>query len=469
MSGVVLCAMVALAGLVNPERGFRFEQKVGLEEGEKQSKSNLSAWKFKECAEDGVTVAQAYCYLNKYCDAPIPQAKLDALQADFDRARKEGVKFLLRFAYETDMSRKKGPTLQRILSHIIELRGIVKRNADVVYALQIGWVGAWGEFHSSASGIEFDREASAKVVKYTMDYMLPENRSTMLRTMQLREDMLAELGIGGERIGLFNDATLADFFDAGTFMGDRNKLMKMAWDEILGTKFSIPGNPQFDLVCKLGAQLPVDGELFWNGNVDVAHQNGIAALIRLRRHHYTTLSLVHGNSRFDMNAGLGPIDQWQKTPVTGELLASYGIPYDSAYFAGVSFRTAYEYIRDHLGYRLVAKDCRRDGGKVRLTLHNHGFAAPVNSRPAYFAVIAADGKVTEIPTGFDCRKLLPEQDALIEASVPALRDGERLALWLPDESESIRKCPAYAISLAGGATVETTGGYRLNVLDLVNR
>ena len=186
MSGVVLCAMVALAGLVNPERGFRFEQKVGLEEGEKQSKSNLSAWKFKECAEDGVTVAQAYCYLNKYCDAPIPQAKLDALQADFDRARKEGVKFLLRFAYETDMSRKKGPTLQRILSHIIELRGIVKRNADVVYALQIGWVGAWGEFHSSASGIEFDREASAKVVKYTMDYMLPENRSTMLRTMQLR-------------------------------------------------------------------------------------------------------------------------------------------------------------------------------------------------------------------------------------------------------------------------------------------
>ena len=464
MNMIAIVAFATLCGLANPERGFRFEQKVGLEDGEKQGKSNRSAWRFAECAADGVTVAQAYCYLNKYCDAPIPQAKLDALQADFDRARKEGVKFLLRFAYETDMSCTKGPTLQRILSHIVELRGIVQRNADVIYALQIGWVGAWGEFHSSRSGIEYDKEASAKVVKYTMDYMLPANRSTMLRTMQLRENTLSELGIGGERIGLFNDATLADFFDSGTFMGDRNKLMKMAWDEILGTKFSVPGNPQFDLLCKVGARLPVDGELFWNGHVDVAHQNGIAALIRLRRHHYTTLSLVHGNSRFDMNAGIGPIDQWQKTPVTGELLASYGIPFDAAYFAGVPYRSAYEYIRDHLGYRLVAKNCRRVGDKVRVTLHNHGFAAPVNPRKAYFAVVSSGGEVKEIPTDFDCRKLEPEQDTVIEASVPTLKDGERVALWLPDESESIRLRPEYAIRLAGGAADETVGGYRLNML-----
>ena len=464
MGMIAITALAALCGLANPERGFRFEQKVGLEDGEKQSRSNRSAWKFKDCAEDGVTVTQAYCYLNKYCDAPIPQAKLDALQADFDRARKEGVKFLLRFAYETDMSCLKGPTLQRILSHIIELRGIVQRNADVIYALQIGWVGAWGEFHSSRSGIEYDKEASAKVVKYTMDYMLPANRSTMLRTMQLRENTLLELGIGGERIGLFNDATLADFFDSGTFMGDRNKLMKMAWDEILGTKFSVPGNPQFDLLCEVGAQLPVDGELFWNGHVDVAHQNGIAALIRLRRHHYTTLGLVHGNSRLDMNAGLGPIDQWQKTPVTGELLESYGIPYDAAYFAGVPFRTAYEYIRDHLGYRLVAKSCTVADGKARVTLHNYGFAAPINPRKAYFAVVSAGGRVAEIPTETDCRVFNPDEDAVVEASVPTLAAGERLALWLPDEMESIRLRPEYAIRLADGAKAEDIGGHRLNVL-----
>ena len=454
-------------GLPNPERGFRFEIRVGREAGEPLPRSVRNNWPFAAYAKDGVRVAQAYCYLNRYCDASVPQTKLDALQADFDKARREGVKFLFRFAYETDMSRTKGPSLARILSHIRELSDIVKRNADVIYAFQIGWVGAWGEFHSSASGIEFDRAATARVVKDTIDCLLPENRSTMLRTMQLREDVLADLGIAGDRIGLFNDATLATFHDAGTFMGDRNRLMKMAWDEILGSLYSEPGNHQFDLLAKIGAHVPVDGELFWIGNVDPARQNGLDALIRLRRHHYTTFSLVHGNSELDMNRGrdIGPIDTWKKTPVTADLLASLGIPSDPAYFADVPYRTAYEYIRDHLGYRLVAKDVRWADGTAHVTLHNYGFAAPINPRKAVFVVLAADGTVTECPTAFDCRALDSEADVTIAGPVPARRTGDRLALWLPDEAPSLRLRPDYAIRLAGGGTVETVGGRLLNVLD----
>lgn len=466
------CAAVSSAaesrdGLPNPERGFRFEIRVGREAGEPLPRSVRDNWPFAAFAADGVRVAQAYCYLTRYCDAPVPQAKLDALQADFDKARRDGVKFLFRFAYETDMSRMRGPSLARILSHIQELSAIVKRNADVIYAFQIGWVGAWGEFHSSASGIEFDRTAATKVVRHTIEHLLPANRSTMLRTMQLRENVLADLGdaVAG-RIGLFNDATLADFHDAGTFMGDRNRLMKMPWDEILGTRFSEPGNPQFDLLARVGAHVPVDGELFWIGNVDPARQNGLDALIRLRRHHYTTFSLVHGNSALDMNSGkgIGPIDTWKKTPVTAELLASFGIPSDPAYFAGVPYRTAYEYIRDHLGYRLVATDVAWADGTARMTVRNDGFAAPVNPRPAVFVVLSADGTVTEHPTEFDCRRLAPEAETAIEGPVPAPRAGDRLALWLPDASPSIRLRPDYAIRLAGGGVAETIGGRLLNVV-----
>lgn len=454
-------------GLPNPERGFRFEIRVGREAGEPLPRSVRNNWPFAAYAKDGVRVAQAYCYLTRYCDAPIPQSKLDAIQSDFDKARRDGVKFLYRFAYETDMSRRRGPTLSRILSHISELSAIVRRNADVLYALQIGWVGAWGEFHSSASGIEFDREATAKVVRNTIDHLLPTNRSTMMRTMQLRENVLAELGFGEDRIGFFNDATLADFHDSGTFMGDRNRLMKMQWDEILGTRFSEPGNPQFDLVTRIGAHVPVDGELFWIGNVDPARQNGLDALIRLRRHHYSTFSLVHGNSELDMNSGadIGPIDTWKKTPVTPELLEAFGIPSDPAYFADVPCRTAYEYIRDHLGYRFVATGVAWTGDKVWVTIRNTGFAAPINPRQAFFAIVSPDGSVTEHPTGFDCRRLGPEADTVIEGTVSAHRQGDRLALWLPDESPSIRLRPEYAIRLAGGAKVETAGGRLLNILD----
>lgn len=457
------CAAERAAGLSNPERGFRFEIHVGIEEDERQPSYIRDNWPFASYRDDGVVVAQAYCYLTRYCDSALPQSKLDAIQAGFDRARADGVKFLLRFAYERDMSRKKGPSLARILAHIVELTPIVRRNADVIYALQIGWVGAWGEFHSSASGVEFDKAASAKIVKATLD-MLPANRYTMMRTMQQREDALAALGGGGDRIGLFNDATLANFHDAGTFMGDRDKLMKMQWDEILGGRYSVPGNPQFDEISKVGVHLPVDGELFWNGHVDFALQTGVAAILRFRRHHYTTFSLVHGNSELDKKPEFGAIDTWKATPVTAEMLAAYGIPADPAYFAGVPFRTAYEFVRDHLGYRLVAVSSEVVGGKARVTLRNYGFAAPINPRKVYFAVLSSSGNVSVCPTDFDCRALEPEKDVVIEGAVSAIADGDRLALWLPDESPALEKRPEYAISLAGGAQVQDIGGFRLNIL-----
>ena len=486
MRSVVLCAILsaiafsasAADGLANPERGFRFEQQVGLEDGEKVTASKKSGWRFDEYAKDGVRIAQAYCYLNKYCESDVSQAKLDSLQADFDRARRIGVKFLLRFAYETDMSRRIGPTAGRILSHIRQLTPIVRKNADVIYVLQIGWIGAWGEFHSSAHRLEDDAKVVADVVAATLE-MLPENRLTMMRTSRQRAMVLGRLGGNREvvaetawgstpsaRIGFFNDATLANCYDSGTFLEDCESYSRMSWADVLEAKLDQPGAPVFDRMARESAFVPVDGELFWTGHVEPLLQNGLTAIQRLRRHHYTTFSIVHGNSELDKSPERGAIDAWKVTPITRELLEANGIPCDSDYFAGVPYRTAYEYIRDHLGYRLVAKTCERRGAKVRLTVHNYGFAAPVNRRKVYFAILAADGAVTAIPTDFDCRRFAAESDTVVEADVPALKDGERLALWLPDESETIRNRPEYAIVFAGGARVEVVGDRRLNVLSV---
>ena len=464
LAAIAIPAAAAPKALNNPERGFRFEIHVGIEPDEPEPSYLRNNWPFAAYQADGISVAQAYCYLTRYCDSPIPQSKLDAIQASFDRARADGVKFLLRFAYETDTSRTKGPTLDRILSHIAELTPIVRRNIDVIYSLQTGWVGAWGEFHGSVSRIEFDKEATAKVVKATLD-MLPEGRFTMMRTMQQRENALSVLGKDcGSRIGFFNDATLADFHDSGTFVGDRDALAKLSLQGMLYRRYAAPGNPQFDEVCQIGVHLPVDGELFWNGHVDLAAQSGLSAIVRMRRHHYTTFSLVHGNSELDKKPVYGAIDAWKSSPVTSEFLDAYGIPHDREYFAGVPFRTAFDYIRDHLGYRIAAMSCKVGGGKAKVTLHNYGFAAPINPRKAYFAVVSPDGNVSEIPLDFDCRSIAPETDTVLEGDIPPLDGGRRLALWLPDMSETLKRRREYAISLSGGANVEDVGGYRLNVL-----
>ena len=453
---------VSLPGVANPERGWRFESLVGLEPGDPAWRGTNN-WPFARYRRDGVTVTQAYCYLTRYCESEIPEGKLAALQTDFDRARAEGVKFLLRFAYEQDTTRLRGPYLPQILAHVAQLKGIVNRNADVLYCLQIGWVGAWGEFHSSMSGIEDSPEQVAQVVAATLD-ILPPNRSTMMRYMPAREQALRQLGgRGGDRIGFFNDGTLAGFIEGGTFVDYPDKMEKQFWGALLWGKYGEKGNRFYDTVSRVGLRAPVDGELFWTtSRVNPCWETGLAAILRFREHHYTTFSVVHGNSDLDKSPAPGAIDRWRATPVTPELLAAYGVDCDPAYFAGAPYRTAYDFIRDHLGYRLVAKAVARTDGEARVTLHNYGFAAPVNPRPAYFAVMSADGRVRTFPTAFDCRALAAGADTEIVGRVPAGGAGDRLALWLPDEMLKTR--PEYAIRLAGGAEVVERDGMVLNLI-----
>ena len=102
-----------LEGLRNPERGFRFEILVAPAADDTYP-GLKNKWPFARFPHDGVTMTQAYCYLSRFCDGPVAQDKLDALQASFDRARADGVKLLLRFAYEFD-GLAEGPTGDRVL------------------------------------------------------------------------------------------------------------------------------------------------------------------------------------------------------------------------------------------------------------------------------------------------------------------------------------------------------------------
>ncbi len=86
-------------GLANPERGFRFEIGVGRIPSDMVKFAHVrDQWPFLRYKRDGVVISQAYCYLTQFHSSAISDEMLAALQADFDRARCKGVKFLLRFA-----------------------------------------------------------------------------------------------------------------------------------------------------------------------------------------------------------------------------------------------------------------------------------------------------------------------------------------------------------------------------------
>lgn len=457
-------------GLANPERGWRFEVGVGrLPEDPCKFTHVTDQWPVPRFVRDGVRVTQAYCYLTQFHDRDISAEKIAALEADFARARKDGVKFLLRFAYDHEPYLKPTPDLGRLLAHIAQLKHVVRRNIDVIYCLQMGWVGAWGEFHSSASRLEKDPASVKAIVAATLD-MLPDSRMTMMRRVDYKIGALRAIGAGTNevdattawtsaptaRIGFFNDGTLANWWDGGTFVDE---------------PYADDSNREFERVKREGLYTPVDGELFWSqqGEAHPVFANGMRAIDRFSQQHYTTFSLVHGHSLLNPGGVPWTIDAWKVTPVIPEELAFYKVDFDPAYFKDVPYRTAYEFIRDHLGYRLSLKSAElpeADGrsGKLRLVLHNYGFAAPVNPREPVIVVVSAAGAVREIPTGFDCRRLAPGKDATLE--IPLVRQAnERIALWLPDPMPSLRLRPDYAIRLATRLPVESVDGRLLHFLD----
>ncbi len=485
--------------LRNPERGLRFEIGAGrIGSDEVRHGVDSAQWPFRAWLDDGVVVGQGYCYLTQFHDSPISEEKLEAIQRDCDilRGLRLGAKFLLRFAYEFE-GVTHGPTAERICAHMRQLQPVLDRNWDVIYVLQTGWVGLWGEFHTSVQQTEKDISKTAMIVRSTLD-LLPPDRCTMMRRMAYKRRNLERLGCMEEvtaatafsqrpaaKIGFFNDGTLANASDGGTFP-----------DPPL---FAAPGNLEFDYLVREAPFLPVDGELFWSEQVpqsnpadprpyhglDLTYSAAAKAIARLRMHHYSTFSYVHGFSGLEKPV-YGVIDAWKETPVTAAELDARRFPYSPDYFGGAP-RTAFEYIRDHLGYRLEARQARFDGAvrpggrlRVALDLVNRGFAAPVNPRPVYFVLTHASGQAIEIPTGVNAQTLQPYRpgDPLFTplthhiAAETAIPEGVppgawELHLWMPDARESLRLRADYAVRLANDTGWRDLDGRGLNRLGAI--
>ncbi|MBN1418227.1 MAG: DUF4832 domain-containing protein [Planctomycetes bacterium] len=476
-------------GLRNPERGWRIETLFAEPAGapvwgpahhlkDRLTQTYEDAWWILDAARyepEGLTLAQMYCYLDGYIETPIDARKLALLDAGLDEVRRRGLKAVLRFAYEKDTHRRGGPDLARILAHIDQLKPIIRKHADVILVLQAGFVGAWGEWHSSTRGIEKDHAALGAIVAKVLD-ALPSDRMTQVRVPKYKRWVIEQPGLAAlaPRIGFHDDGFLAGTTDGGT------------WPE--GPRFANPGNPEFDVMTRQSPFVLVDGELFWSdqgGAID-----GIRAAARLMLHHYTSFSIAHSYS--EREGKPYSIDAWIRQPLTIECAREAKLSISDGYFddgAGAPVaRTAYEYIRDHLGHRLelaragfAARIRAGEEASFAIELVNRGFSAIHNPRPVFIALISPDGRVAvfrgedvdprawqpHAPGDEDAKPLLHRFQ--VRARIPEDLDpaGYLVGLWLPDGYESLRMDPRYAIRVANRDVpwwTDREGRYGINVL-----
>lgn len=526
-------------GLPNPERGFRIETLIGEPPGAdvwgpaRHLAGKVSAgysddwWRLdaRRYHHHGLTLAQTYCYLDRFVDRPISGEKLGSLQRSLDRLRAAGLKALLRFAYEKDVSRKRGPTFETILAHIDQLAPVIQKNADVIYVLQAGFVGAWGEWHNSGQHLEKDHAKLAAVVARVLD-VLPKDRMTQVRVPKYKRWVLSQpvlaparaldtttafSGTAAARIGFHDDGFLAGKTDGGT------------WPE--PPHYANPGNPEFDTMTDQSAYVPVDGELFWGdqgGKVD-----GLRAAVRMRLHHYSSFSLSHSYS--EREGKPYSIDTWMTTPLTADDVKAAKLPLSDGYFEDGSGqpveRTQFEYIRDHLGYRIELRRARfpktvQLGAPIpiEVELINRGFSVMHNPRPVYLVLINAQGAVAAVsesagdprtwqpagPGDADLGMLIArpdnglrdrQPDCPTELTRPHSRTASNsspavkhclhaeirpaglaqpgsylVGLWLPDASAQLKMDPHYAVRVANRDVpwwTSAAGQYGINVLGAI--
>ena len=151
----------------NPERGFW-----------------LSDRDLGQLRSAGMTMAHAYVRLDAFRDRPLSREFLEQLQARFDAARAAGVKLVPRFTYNFPKGLPLAPgdedaPLPIVLAHIDQLTPVLRRNADVIAYLEAGFVGAWGEWHDSTSGLD-QTWAEGTILQHLLR-SLPRDRFVALR------------------------------------------------------------------------------------------------------------------------------------------------------------------------------------------------------------------------------------------------------------------------------------------------
>lgn len=384
---------VECTAVSNPERGFRNTADLRVVND------------FSQRREQGFTTVYGGVLLDDYLASDLDQALLDVLQSNFDAARAAGVKLLPRFYHQADLS--PGATdaaLEVALAHVEQLGPLLEANADVIAALHAGFVGAWGEWHGSTTGL--DQEAPREQILAALLEALPASRSVLLRRPSFKSlayggpltESSAWNGSELARLGHLNDCFLASDDDLGTYQLEGEK----------------------DYALADSAFTAVDGETC---AVNPPRSQCAAALAELALHHWSTLNVDYQQD---------VLNGWR----------------EEGCFESIACRLGYRFVL--LGHRSPAAARRGTPFSLAVSLANDGYAAPYNARPLRLALRGPEQRAIDVQV--DMRRIAPDSEVelCLEVVLPAeLEPGEyQLGLAMPDAAPALAADERYAVRIA---------------------
>ncbi|MFF5085523.1 DUF4874 domain-containing protein [Actinoplanes sp. NPDC000266] len=364
-SAATVTYAASTASIANPGRGFFTYTETHFGSYAPLNAADLAAARVDQAR----SLVFRIFYLEKYQAVDqISAADLALVRADFAAARAAGVTMVVRFAYAS-ASDADAPEA-RVLKHIAQLGPILKANADVITAVQAGFVGQWGEWYYSRNfGTEGapDWTSRGHVLAALLAATSPST-VVQVRTPAIKRRLQPALA----RVGVHNDCFLAGTDDYGTFTGD-----DAAW---------LASSP----ILVGGETCDVSARSAWSN-----------ARTEMARYHWTYL-----NPSFNTDV----LDSWG---AAGRAEAGRRLGYRIRLVKAVLPVTA------------------KAGAKVTatITLVNDGYAAPARNRPVR---LLAGSKIVTVPA--DLRTWAPGRQVTLKATFTAVKGAYSLSLPDPAAS-----------------------------------
>jgi len=407
----------------NPERGWM--------EGSWFSKRNNDyEW---NVAKDKVTLMWTRIKIDNFRSQPLSQDFLDELDKYFEKARDYGVKIIPRFTY--GYGRYDDAPIERVLEHIGQLKPVIRKNSDVLNVFDPGFIGWWGEWHSSSNNLT-DEGNMKQIIDALLD-MLPLDRMMYIRYPHYKlrhfggsytasepwlDSTQAFSGSDISRIGHLNDCFLSGSSDVGTY--------QQGIDREMGLKY----------IGQESAYVPHGGETCQVTNESLC-DNAIKEM--------ETLHTNHLHNGFKQNV----YERWDSDGCYDEITRRFG----------------YRFALESASYTSEVPP----GGLMDLSfaIKNVGFGELFNPRNVYVVLQGESGSKLIAPIASDPRWWSAGKTTYVgvKLQIPTnvSQDKYTLSLWLPDASPSIEDDSRYSVRFANENVWDENSGSNIITRDLI--
>lgn len=458
--------LTSITAIRNPERGYNLESNYFIHNLQNpwHNVAYPNLWipdietRFNAKA-DSLTLSQLTFYLSDFVGKDISQQAFDNMQQVFDNAKDLGYKLHIVFAYDYNPYATEA-AFTDVFRHLEQLKPFIEKNIGLIDVWRMGFIGAWGEGNQSPMSTDWANKA--KLVKSILD-AYPE-RFMALRYPSHLARFIAQ-GLTDEyaaRVGYTND-----YFTASEHPRAPEN------DYTFGSADYAQVQEKGPFVKVVG-EIPYDEATEWGLDFLISVPNSMRAL---KEHHYSAFDITQNNELNFAN--------WKRHELKPDDLKAANVLFDDSYFRNkegkLVARSAYQFVRDHLGYRLYidAENTKlnANGGQLdyEIIVYNTGFSTILNPRPVKLVLLDEQGNIAHTATleNVDPRTWQPYDPQKndykqiyheVKGSIPVTLSGKyKVGLWLPDPTDQLKDIAVYSIEFANTPVIRSPE-YRINVV-----